>query len=702
MKAIGIDLGLHNSVVAVCDPQPRVLENREIKPETRSIVGLKKRKGKDKDRESEILVGERAIDNWPLAPKDTIVSVKRLMGRVVSDPEVEKMQRWALYSIVAPSDGSKDSVRVVMGGKEYSPIDISAMILKKLKEDAEFRLNDEVTHAVITVPAYFNQSQRAATREAGIQAGLKVTGLLDEPTAAAISYGIDAGNGTPKMLLVYDLGGDAFDISVLMRSGNAFAPICVQGDVRLGGDKFDQVLVDHVIKYVKEEYDIDPTSNMRFMAELKTAAEKAKKSLDPNRKVDLVVAGVLQDSSGELVDIEIEITREYYERMIRGLVDQTVTLTKKALADCKITPDEIDSVLMAGGSTCTPLVQQAMEELFGVNKVMRKVHPKYCAAFGAAIVADRIGTKNVCSSSLGGRDCGHVNDESALRCSDCGATLDYRIDDCRAISDSWGAPFNYGITLDTGDHFVFVQKGEPYPTVSPRYADLFTLEYNQRVICIPIYGSDSAYLADGELQGHGCVMLPPRLPLKSTVTLRLSLDADGIFEVAAELIDGARLPAWIDAGLPRMEDGVGLRDPSYWRAQGVAAVAKFVLYKCAWMLGDEGESDYRAAARHDAVVADICKAAAHEDAVVSFGAAVDGSEYLSKCVWIQVARSAIDHLVRPDSPVTAAHLFSRTIEVECLFRGERRSAQTELKALIYELAECASILHFQRGEAQPQ
>ena len=155
-RLIGIDLGTTNSVVAVCDgPQPRILESREIKPQTRSVVGVKKRKGKTAiDSEVEILVGEAALDNWPLAPKDTIISVKRLMGRAMSDPEVEKVRSSALYSVVEPSDGTKDSVCVTMGGKEYSPIEISAMILRKLKEDAEFRLNDEVTHAVITAVSY--------------------------------------------------------------------------------------------------------------------------------------------------------------------------------------------------------------------------------------------------------------------------------------------------------------------------------------------------------------------------------------------------------------------------------------------------------------------------------------------------------------------------------------------------------------------
>jgi len=187
--------------------------------------------------------------------------------------------------------------------------------------------------------------------------------------------------------------------------------------------------------------------------------------------------------------------------------------------------------------------------------------------------------------------------------------------------------------------------------------------------------------------------------LKSMITLSLGLDADGIFEVGARLIDGARLPAWIEAGLPRMENGGSSRDPSHWRTKGATAVAKFVLYECGWMLGDDGESNYEVAARHDALVADICKAAARQNALLSLGAAVDGSEYFYKVVWVGVAKAAIEQLVRPRSPLTAAYLYSRAIEVECLFRAEHRSARTELKELIYELAECVSILQFQRGKA---
>ena len=292
-RRIGIDLGTTNSVVAVLDgPQPRVLESREGRPQVPSVVGLRRRKKGKKGGgggDGEVLVGSVAYDNWPMAPKDTIVSVKRLMGRRAADADVQKVRETFQYEVVEPSDGTKDSVRVVMGGEEYSPVDISARILRKMKEDAEFRLNEPVTHAVITVPAYFNQRQKGATREAGRRAGLHVMKVLEEPTAAAVAYGIEQTESSdPKYILVYDLGGGTFDISILMWAGNVFAPINLQGDMWLGGDNFDQILVDHALAYVREEFEMDPTGDERFMVALRKAARETKELLTFSSSADPV------------------------------------------------------------------------------------------------------------------------------------------------------------------------------------------------------------------------------------------------------------------------------------------------------------------------------------------------------------------------------------------------------------------------------
>lgn len=553
-KMIGIDLGTTNSVVAIVDgPMPRVVDNKEAKSQTRSVVGLKKRRGAKPGDSSEILVGDPALDNWDMAPRDTIISIKRLMGRGVADPEVQNVRASYLYGVVEPSDGTRDSVRVVIGGKQYSPIDVSAMVLRKLKEDAEFRLGEEVTHAVITVPAYFSQIQRHATRQAGLQAGLKVMKILEEPTAAAIAFGMDTGQSTePKMILVYDLGGGTFDISVLMWAGNVFAPLTLEGDMWLGGDNFDQVLVDQVVRQVREEYGIDATSDMRFMVAVKKAAQAIKERLSSARSADLVVTGILKDSESNLIDVVMEITREEFERMIQPLVDRTVSLARKALQNAGYAPEQIDYVLMAGNSTNIPLVQRAMEEMFGPAKVIRKIHPKHSVAMGAALLAAKIGGV-VCqapSPADPNQECGHVNQKDATACARCGSSLQLEAARAEVIVEVGGiAPFSYG-TQTAGDKFnLFIKKGDPFPTEDPQAQTFFTRAPNARMISIPIYGGDNLEKASAnEKQGETFAILPTGLPQETPIRIKVWLDDNGVFELSAHLEDGTDLKPWIVKG----------------------------------------------------------------------------------------------------------------------------------------------------------
>jgi molecular chaperone DnaK (HSP70) len=551
-RRIGIDLGTTNSVIAVVDgPQPKVLPNRDNRQQMRSVVSLKKRKkGKgEADGDGEVLVGDVALDNWPMAPRDTILSVKRLMGRGVADPDVQKVRETSLYEIVTPSDGTKDSIRVVMGGRQHSPVEISAMILKKLKEDAEFRLGEEVTHAVITVPAYFNQRQKGATREAGLRAGLNVIKILDEPTAAAIAFGIEQTDSTdPKYILVYDLGGGTFDISVLMWAGNIFAPLNLQGDMWLGGDNFDQILVDHAIAYVREEHDIDPRDNMRFMVALKKAARETKERLSSAQSADLVVPGLLHDSDGDLIDVEMEVTRAEYERMVKPLIDRTVRLTEEALKHAELTADQIDHVIMAGNATCLPKVQEAMENLFGRDKVLRNVHPKNCVAMGAALVAARL-QGVVCQAPDAAdpkRECGHVNPVAATKCAKCGAALTLSEGDHGdgppAIEIGGIAPYHYGVQTASDEFHVFIDKGDQYPTDDPRTQTFYTRAPNQRMISIPVYGGENrAKASANEKQGEAFAVLPPNLPKGTAVRIKVWLDGDGVFGLSAHLEDGTDL-----------------------------------------------------------------------------------------------------------------------------------------------------------------
>lgn len=530
-KMVGIDLGTTNSVIACLDELSksfRILENKENEQRTRSIVNFYK---------GERLVGTPALNRWTLAPKDTIISIKRLMGRAISDPEVAKVKKWALYDIIKPSDGTKDSVCVKLGGEEYSPVDISAMILRKLKEDAEFRLKEQVTHAVITVPAYFSDKQRHATWEAGIKAGLTVMKILDEPTAAALAYGIDSGDGEGKIALVYDFGGGTFDISVLMMAAGTYQPLNLEGDMWLGGDNFDQMIIEHVVEYVKREYGIDPTDNLRFMVQLKLKAKEAKEILSAATKTDIIVQGVLRDSADNIVDIIVEITRKQFEEMMKPLVDRTVSIVKKAVENAGYTPDDIDYVIMAGNSTCVPMVQQSMEELYGKEKVLRKEHPKNCVAIGAAMAAVSL-TCIIC------RNCGHKNTLDAKKCAKCKEEIS-------PTTLGTVAPFHYGIQTESDRFNVFIKPGEEFPTPEDKrkFQTFQTLFPNHRLISMPVYGGDHLESAsDNEKQGEAFAILPPNCPKGTEVLIKLWLNKDGFFEIAARLADGADLKPWILRG----------------------------------------------------------------------------------------------------------------------------------------------------------
>ena len=568
-RMIGIDLGTTNSVVAVIDgPQPRVLDNRDGKPQTPSVVGL--RRAKKTGTEDELLVGEAALDNFPAAPNDTIISIKRLMGRGFRDPEVTRMravgdngQQRYLYEIQAPTDGTEDSLRVIFGGQPHSPPEVSAMILRRLKSDAEFRLGEPVTHAVITVPAYFSEAQKAATRAAAQLAGLTVIKLLDEPTAAAIAFGTDhAEDDEPRTILVFDLGGGTFDISVLLVTGGTFSPLALEGDMWLGGDDLHQVLAERVLTQLQGEYGVDLAAQPRktyhrFQAALARAAQRAKETLTASQTAHIVVPGLLHDADGDLVDIDEAVTREDYERLIEDLVQRTLTLTRKALDEASLTPEDVDLVLLAGGSSMIPRVQQVMEDVFGVDKIMRKMHPKHCVALGAAVVASRIGARVVCPNVA----CGHVNDSGSDSCARCGTAL--RIaspapraggtrsapdeDDLTVIGIS---PMHYGILDGAGDFHLFVQKNDAIPTAEPTTREFRTRRANQRILCLPYYGRPSADSDQGqEKQGEVFAMMPPDIAKGTRIRIAMGLNGQGIMDDTRMVLEnGSQLTCWITRG----------------------------------------------------------------------------------------------------------------------------------------------------------
>ncbi len=372
-KILGIDLGTTNSCMAVIEGgQPKVLENKEGMRTTPSIVAISKT--------GERLVGQLAKRQAVTNPKNTVFSVKRLIGRRWDDPEVQRDKETLPYEIVQAGEG----VKVKMGDKEYTPQEISAMILQKLKADAEEKLGEKITEAIITVPAYFDDSQRQATKDAGKIAGLEVKRIINEPTAAALAYGFDKKKN--QQIAVYDLGGGTFDISILDVAADTVEVKSTNGDTHLGGDDFDKKIIDWIIEQFKNENGIDLSKDQMALQRIKESAEKAKIELSTATETEINQPFITQSKDGTPAHLVIKLTRAKLEELVGDLVDKTLEPVKKALADANLKPADIEEVVMVGGMTRMPLVQKKVEEFFG-KKPHLGVNPDEVVAIGAAVQA---------------------------------------------------------------------------------------------------------------------------------------------------------------------------------------------------------------------------------------------------------------------------------------------------------------------------
>ncbi len=370
-KVIGIDLGTTNSVVAVMEGgEPRIIPNQEGARTTPSVVAFTK--------DGEILVGQVAKRQAVTNPENTIFSIKRFMGRRYE--EVQDEIKMVPYKVVK---GPHGDVRVEVGGKLYSPPEISAMILRKLKEAAEAYLGEKVDKAVITVPAYFNDSQRKATKDAGQIAGLEVLRLVNEPTASALAYGLDKKKG--GKIAVYDLGGGTFDISILEVGDGVFEVKAVNGDTHLGGDNFDQRIIDWIVEEFKKEQGIDLSKDPMAMQRLKEAAEKAKCELSSVMETEINLPFITADASGPK-HLLMKLTRAKFEALVADLIERTVEPCHQALKDAGLTAADIDEVILVGGSTRIPAVQAKVKEIFG-REPRKDINPDEAVALGAAIQA---------------------------------------------------------------------------------------------------------------------------------------------------------------------------------------------------------------------------------------------------------------------------------------------------------------------------
>ncbi len=371
-KILGIDLGTTNSAMAIMEGgAPKILENIEGNRTTPSVVAI--------DKKNERIVGSAAKRQAVINPENTVYAVKRLIGRRFNEDEVQRDLKSVPYKILQAGDG----VKVKMGDKDYTPQEISAMVLSKLKADAEVKLGEKITEAIITVPAYFNDSQRQATKDAGTIAGLDVKRIINEPTAAALAYGFDKKQG--QKIVVYDLGGGTFDISVLDISADTVEVKATNGNTHLGGEDFDQRIITWIIEEFKKDQGIDLSKDTLALQRIKESAEKAKIELSTAQDTEINQPFITTDANGPK-HLVMKLSRAKLESLIKDLVEQTIEPCKKALTDSGFKLADINEVLMVGGMTRMPLVQQMVKDYFGKEPNLT-VNPDEVVALGAAVQA---------------------------------------------------------------------------------------------------------------------------------------------------------------------------------------------------------------------------------------------------------------------------------------------------------------------------
>ncbi|MEJ7639090.1 MAG: molecular chaperone DnaK, partial [Singulisphaera sp.] len=479
-KIIGIDLGTTNSVVAVMEGgDVQVIANQEGSRLTPSVVAF--------TTKGETLVGEPAKRQAVTNPAGTVYSIKRFMGR--RHDEVRGEEKMVPYEVVG---GASDFVKVRVQGKDYTPPEISALVLRKLKEAAESYLGHKVRKAVITVPAYFNDSQRQATKDAGQIAGLEVARIINEPTAAALAYGLDKKKN--EKIAVFDLGGGTFDISILDVGDGVFEVLSTNGDTHLGGDDWDEALIHHIAGEFKKEQGVDLLKDPMALQRLKEAAEKAKKDLSFQAQADINLPFITADQNGPK-HLTMAISRSQFEKLTDGLFDRCRGPVLKAMDDAKLKPAEIDEVVMVGGSTRMPRVQQIVKDIFG-KEPHKGVNPDEVVAIGAAIQ---------------------------------GAVLTGDVKDLLLLDVT---PLSLGLETKGGVFTKLVERNTTIPT--EKKETFTTAEDGQTAVTIKVYQGERPMAADNrELGTFNLEGIPPARMGTPQIEVMFNIDANGILNVMA-------------------------------------------------------------------------------------------------------------------------------------------------------------------------
>ena len=481
-KIIGIDLGTTNSVVAVMEgKEPKVIANKEGNRLTPSVVAF--------NDKGETLVGVLARRQAPINPKRTIYSIKRFMGR--RHNEVASEEKIVPYEVVG---GPEDYVKVKAGDQTFTPPEVSAKVLRALKEAAESYLGHKVNKAVITVPAYFNDAQRQATKDAGQIAGLEVMRIVNEPTAAALAYGLE--KKKDEKIVVFDLGGGTFDVSVLdVSKDGVFQVISTNGDTHLGGDDFDHTLINHVADQFKKEQGIDLRKDTMALQRLQEACEKAKKELSSAQSTDINLPFITADASGPK-HLQSTITRAQFEQMCDGLIERCRGPVVQALKDAKLDPKDIDEVVLVGGSTRIPKVQELVKKLF--NKEPHKgVNPDEVVALGAAIQGGVLG--------------GDVQEVLLLDVT----------------------PLSLGIETEGGIFTKLVERNTTIPT--DKKQTFSTAADNQTAVTVSVYQGERPMAKDNRLLGQfNLEGIPPAPRGMPQIEVKFDIDANGILAVSAK------------------------------------------------------------------------------------------------------------------------------------------------------------------------